>query len=256
MRFILNLQILFFFSFYPFSATASEKILSRVGEAPPFSFNVDGVYKGINIELYNALVETAGLTVEQKSMPWSRSIKNLADGKMHLMAFLTPSDDRDKVMHFIGPHSVEEFSLFINRKYSKTNIDSLDAMIALSKKTGLKFGLQQDYLVSEAFHQRYRSDSSLRQAMEIHVGGLQFLRMVHMGRMIGLLEPRTETSYRIRENPSEFSNVVFSGFSISKNDVFFGVSKKLSGEVVQRLQIANKKLIENGTYNIINQRWN
>ena len=52
-------------------------------------------------------------------------------------------------------------------------------------------------------------------------------------------------------NEDAYSNIVYSGYSYSKTDVYFGVSKELPTSTVTKLKEANKILLEDGTYDII-----
>ena len=56
-------------------------------------------------------------------------------------------------------------------------------------------------------------------------------------------------------NEDAYSNIVYSGYSYSNTDVYFGVSKKLPTSVVAKLKEANKILLEDGTYDKILNEW-
>ncbi len=231
------------------------EIITRVEEAEPFTFKKDGQWVGLNIDLYRALLAETEYTAVRSHWPWSRAFRNMRSGKLHIIAFLTPSKERDEYMHFIGPHAVEEMSVFINKKYQKLPLDSFDSMIVNCNKTGLTYGLQQDYFVSNEFKNRYDNDESLRRCISNIVGTINGLKLVNNGRLMGIIESRIAAGYNITFNQDKYKNVVYSGFSIVKTDVYFGLSKKLPDEVVNTLSAANQILIKNGTYEKILQKW-
>ena len=238
------------------SASGKEFVITaRVIETPPYSYIENGKWQGLNIDLYRALVETAGFNLEYIQQPWSRSFRNLKTGKLHLTAFLTPSPERAKYTHFIGPHAVDEIRVYLHKNYKHEKLESVDDMITLSLKAGLKFGLQQDYVVSEEFDKRFQNDESLRASMSIHVGLGDGLRMVNLGRLIGIIETKTNGDYNIKMNSVRYRDVIDSGFTLASTDVYFGVSKTLPGAVVRALSQANAQLINAGIYKKIMSDW-
>ncbi len=238
-------------------ARAETTITARVNNADDnaYTFVENGEWQGITIDFYRALIEGSSYKINYKSVPWSRVFQELKNGRTHIIPFLTPTDERKKNLYLIGPHSNEKMVVFVNQKFKNEKLSNIDDMIILAKKTGLKFGLQNNYFVSKEFHQQLENNHELRDAIYRHPDTGSPLKMVSRGRLLGLIETRFELNYKVKKFPELYSNVIDSGLVLSRKDVYFGVSKSLPESVVDRLRKTNKRLTDDGTYTKFNIKW-
>lgn len=86
---------------------ASEELIGRVNEWPPFYFQQNDEWTGTNVDAYMALVQEAGLTIDLQVLPWSRAMVYMKDMPI-MIGELTPTDERKEIMYFIGPHAKEK----------------------------------------------------------------------------------------------------------------------------------------------------
>ena len=230
-------------------------IVARVSDTPPFSYQENGKWYGISVDLYRAMVEKAGFELKLIQEPWSRSFRSLKNGDIHLNSYLTRSQEREKYLHFIGPHTVDEIGIFIHKSFEQAKIDSIDDMIDLSSEFDLKFGLQHDYFISEEFQNRYNKEKALRASILAHVGLGDGLRMVGTRRLIGVIEPRSNGNYNIKINNLLYKDIIDSGFVIARTEVYFGVSKALPESIISALEQANQILLNERAYETILAKW-
>ena len=188
------------FLFISTAGLSSQEIIVRVNNGMPYSDLVNGQWIGVNVDLYTALVEKAGFTVKYAQQPWSRGLKNLKTGKMHIMAFVTPTEKRRKFMHFIGPHAKEEIALFVHKNYFGMDYNTIDDQIALSNKVTRQIGHNINYSVTPEFDKRLKDDDKLRYVIAFHAQASDTLRMVQTDRLLGIIDTRIDIEYRLMAN--------------------------------------------------------
>lgn len=232
---------------------SEEVLIARVNEFHPFSFQENGEWQGIHIESYRALAKEANIKIEFRNIPWSRAMKDLTN-KPIMIAQLTPTPERKKIMHFIGPHDREEMIIGMSKEHLNYEIKKLDDLAALCRITGRKIVYQQDVFYSKEFNERIEGDSEFSKYFERRVSYDTVMKMVEMGRILGFLEEKPALLYRIKNKHSSDS-VAIHPYVLSSSDVYFGVSKTVSDSIVRKLYEANERLLSNGTYKKILNNW-
>lgn len=144
--------------------------------------------------------------------------------------------------------------LAISKKYVNTPINSLDDLVALAKKTGRNVAYQQDVFYSKEFNERAENDTDFQKYFEKKSSFDTVMEMIETGRLLGFFDGKNTVAYGIKsKQKSEI--VAIHPFTLSSNSVYFGVSKTISDETLQKLQEANKRLLANGTYEQIAEKW-
>jgi polar amino acid transport system substrate-binding protein len=221
----------------------------------PLYFQENGEWVGTNVEGYKALMEEAGIEYKLEVIPWSRAMYMEANGDPIIVGQLTQTEARKKNMHFIGPHSKEEMVLSIHKAYKNMTVKSLDDIVKICKKSGLKVKYQKDVFISEAFHKRIEEDKEFRSHFEESVDISTSGKMVTHGRIVGLIDSKGSIVFR-KNTQKDYKDVYMTLYVLSANDVYFGVSNKLPAYLIKKLDDANKRVTAKGIYNKIMKKWN
>ncbi|GBC61648.1 hypothetical protein DENIS_2610 [Desulfonema ishimotonii] len=250
----MSLSILLIIFFCVTNVMASEEVLiARVNDWPPFYFQQNGEWVGISIDFYRALSEESGIKMEFKERPWSRAMLDMKK-KPIIIGQLALTEDRKKIMNFIGPHSSEKMIIGINKKHLNNDIKNLDDLVLFSKKTGRLIAYQQDVFYSKEFNDRINTGSDFSEHFEKKASYNTVIKMLEAGRISGFLEEKTTLIYKLKyEQKSDI--VVIHPFVIGSSDVYFGVSKIVSNKTLKKLHEANERLQSDGTYKKIMDKW-
>jgi len=234
---------------------SSEIITVRVTHAPPHYFqNAEGHWTGSGVEIVKAVIHKAGYEPQYLSVPWMRALMLLEQGKLDLMMGLSNTEDRSKFLHWIGPVRNEEMTLIVRNDNIDFHVQSLDDIARIAHERKIPFGLQVGAFYGEHFELRIQQEefegvftpnTHLKQSLGLTIGG----------RILGFFENKAFITHRIKENP-EYKQLVVYPFIVNSAPVFYGISKKVSAEVYQNLQMAFDQLEQDGTLdNIRNKQW-
>jgi polar amino acid transport system substrate-binding protein len=236
------------------SCWAADKVRIRVTEFAPNYFQQDGRWRGLDVELAEAVVREAGLEPEFIDLPWSRALSSMQGGELHLMMNLTRTPDREVFMQFFGPERMSKRVLVVRRQHLDLKIESLDDLITAARKTGQLFGIQHDAKYSEAFDARLKSDPLFLQAFEYVVKGAVMGKMLAGGHTLGFFEDENYVAYQLKNNP-DFKDLGVHPFVLASDPVFFGVSRRFDATNTKRLEDAFARLERNGSLAKIRARW-
>ena len=242
--------------FFANNLRAEEVLIAKSHEnwPPVYWQEKDGSWKGENIEMYEALFKEAGVSYIFKPIPWARALKGLETGECHVMSLLTPTEERKKSMHFLGPHEKEEMALIVSDEYKDTRIENLDELTLITRKSGKKIGIQKGAFYSIEFNERLKNDPEFTSHFYEMTNTKSLMKMVVGKRLLGYIEVKLFLAWQIKSNP-EYKGLVIHNFILSSTDVYFGVSKKLDPVTFNKLKNANQRLLDNGTYGRIAAKW-
>ncbi|ASK62905.1 glutamine ABC transporter substrate-binding protein [Virgibacillus phasianinus] len=110
---------------------------------PPFEFQEGDDYKGIDVDLINAIAEDQGFEIELSPMDFSGIIPALQAGELDIaIAGMSITDDRKKVVNFSDPYFEAGLSLVVADGNSEiTSLEDLKGKTVAVKKgtTGANF---------------------------------------------------------------------------------------------------------------------
>lgn len=110
---------------------------------PPFEFQEDGEYKGIDIDLIQAIAENQGFEIEFNPMDFSGIIPALQAGQLDVaIAGMSITEERKEIVDFSDPYFDAGLSLVVREDNDDiTSLDDLDgATVAVkSGTTGAQF---------------------------------------------------------------------------------------------------------------------
>ncbi|MFK2825417.1 transporter substrate-binding domain-containing protein [Bacillus sp. B190/17] len=146
------------------SSEGGEKKVYKVGidtTYPPFEFEEGGEYKGIDIDLINAIAENQGFQIEFSPMDFGGIIPAMQAGQLDIaIAGMSITDERKKIVDFSDPYFDAGITLVV--KKDNENIKAVSDLkgktVAVKKGTvGAKFA--QEHAGKEGFQVTQFNDS-------------------------------------------------------------------------------------------------
>lgn len=240
-------------------AYAGDVVTVRVADFPPNYIEDDaGNWKGLSVELADAIISAAGYVPEFVELPWSRAIKSLENGDLAYMTNLSKTDERSRFLDWIGPIRVDRMGLFVHGSQTSLPITSLDDFLTVCTGQKMQFGIQQDVVYSAALTKRLNDDEKFRECFRTVAKVDSNLNMVANRRIIGFLESIVSIKYRIATDP-EFADLAAHPFVLEADtsaEIYHGLSKQgVSEEMKARLQKGYEKCVEDGTVQRILEKW-
>jgi polar amino acid transport system substrate-binding protein len=139
----LLVSCLFFSSMPTFSCSLTLAVSS---DFPPHHIkDLRGHWSGVSIDLARMLVEQAGCDLDILDVPWTRAIKLLEVGDVHLLTNFSFNLQRSKFAQFLGPHYIEK-AAFLARNDISENVNDVQSLQDFKGPIGLtrgaSFGLE------------------------------------------------------------------------------------------------------------------
>ncbi|MFC0274755.1 transporter substrate-binding domain-containing protein [Metabacillus herbersteinensis] len=114
---------------------------------PPFEFEVEGEYTGIDIDIINAIAENQGIEIEFNPMDFGGIIPAMQANQLDVaIAGMSITDERKKVVDFSEPYFDAGLSLVVDKENTEiTSIDDLKGKKVAVKKgtTGAEFAQEK-----------------------------------------------------------------------------------------------------------------
>lgn len=205
---------------------------------PPFEFEKDGKYVGIDIDLINAIAEVEGFEVELKPMDFKAIIPAITAGQLDgAIAGISITEERKQVVSLSDPYYEAGLSLIVRADNTtiKSPEDLAGKVIAIKKGTsGAK--MAEELAAKYDAKINYFDDSPT-----------MYQEVVNKNADV-TLEDFPVISYKIAVDPG--SNLKVVGDRL--NGDFYGMAVgKDNEELLQKLNDGLKKLQENGKYDEI-----
>jgi polar amino acid transport system substrate-binding protein len=205
----------------------------------PFSFEENGKYKGIDVELLDAVAKEENFDYELKPMDFNGIIPGLIANQLDgAIAGMSITDERKQTLDFSDGYFVSGVSLVVNK--DNTDIKSADDLkgksASLKKGTaGAKYA--EDNQAKYGLNLNYFDDSpSMFQAVENK--NYDFL-----------LEDFPVIAYKIKVDPNSKLKIV--GDKLTSVDYGFAVKKGENADLLKKFNEGLKKLKDNGEYDKI-----
>lgn len=207
---------------------------------PPYEFiDENGIYKGFNVDIVNALSLELGIDIELFPMEWNKAIKALENKEVDAIQGMSKTEEREKKFLFTEPTVKNSQAIFVKKE---TNI-----VAGLDDLSGLKVAIQEGDINHELIkgipNVTIIAKSNQKQAVECLLNGkadayvgnrltglyyLQKLRKTHLVKIVG------ETMGVVEYGPATYLG---------------------NEEVLNILEDGIKELKKNGTYDKIFKKW-
>lgn len=205
---------------------------------PPFEFEVDGEYTGIDIDLINAIAEEQGFEIEFNPMDFGGIIPALQAGQLDIaIAGMSITDERKEVVDFSDPYFDAGLSLVV--KSDNEDITSLEDLegktIAVkSGTTGAQFARDNE---EEFGYEIAQFEDSPAMFQEVSNGNAD-----------ALMEDYPVIAYAIAESELELKTV---GDRLTGDQYGIAVLKGENAEVLEQINAGLQALRDSGEYDEI-----
>ncbi len=210
----------------------SGKTVYRVGidtTYPPFEYEVDGKYVGIDVDLITAIAEDQGFEVKLEAMDFKGIIPALQAGQLDIaMGGMSITEERKEVVDFTDPYFDAGVSLVANKE--NTEIQSVEDL--KGKKVAVKKGTvganYAESIVNDIGFEIIQFDDSPSMFLE-----------VQNGNAAALFEDYPVISYAIAQQDLGLQVV---GDRLNDDQYGIGVLKGKNQELLEKINTGLKKL--------------
>jgi len=222
------------------SGDASKKyIIACDSKYAPFSFEENAKYKGIDVEVLEAIAKEEKFEYDLKPMDFNGIIPGLTSNQLDgAIAGMSITDERKQSLDFSEGYFVSGLSLVVNKDNTTVNgVNDLKGKSASLKKgtAGAKFA--EDNKDKYGLNLSYFDDSpSMFQAVENKNNDF-------------LLEDYPVIAYKIKVDPN--SKLKIAGEKLTNVDYGFAVKKGQNADLLKKFNEGLKKIKTNGEYDKI-----
>ena len=208
---------------------------------PPFEFEEAGEYKGIDIDIINAIAENQGIEIELNPMDFGGIIPAMQAGELDIaIAGMSITDDRKKVVDFSEPYFDAGLTLVIKEDNADVaSIEDLKGKTLAAKKgtTGAKFAQEN-------------ADKYGFEVVQFNDSPAMFQEVAN-GNADALIEDYPVIAYAIAQKDLGLKTI---GDRLNGDQYGIAVLKGENQDILEKIDAGLKELREDGTYDeIINK---
>ncbi len=205
---------------------------------PPFEYEVDGEYTGIDIDLINAIAEDQGFDIEFNPMDFGGIIPALQAGQLDIaIAGMSITDERKEVVDFSDPYFDAGLTLVVQSDNSEiTSMEDLEGKTVAVKSgtTGAQFARDNE---EEYGYEIAQFEDSPSMFQEVSNGNADVL-----------LEDYPVIAYAIAESGLDLKTV---GDRLTGDQYGIAVLKGENAEVLEQINAGLQALRDSGEYDEI-----
>ncbi|MGO1060322.1 transporter substrate-binding domain-containing protein [Planococcus sp. FY231025] len=205
---------------------------------PPFEFEENGEYTGIDIDLINAISESQGFEIEFNPMDFGGIIPALQAGQLDVaIAGMSITDERKNVVDFSDPYFDAGLSLVVAKDNNDiTSLEDLEGKTVAVKSgtTGSKFAMDNESKYGYTVAQFEDSPSMFQE--------------VSNGNADVLLEDYPVIAYAIAESGLELKTV---GDRLTGDQYGIAVLKGENADLLEKINTGLQELRDSGEYDEI-----
>ena len=205
---------------------------------PPFEFEEAGEYKGIDIDIINAIAKNQGIKIEFSPMDFGGIIPAMQADQLDIaIAGMSITDDRKKVVDFSEPYFDAGLTLVVEGGNEKiTSLDDLKGKKLAAKKgtTGATFATEN--AAEKGFEVVQFNDSPA------------MFQEVANGNADALIEDYPVIAYAIAQNDLGLKTI---GDRLNGDQYGIAVLKGENADILKKINAGLDELKEDGTYDEI-----
>lgn len=220
-----------------------EKEVYKVGidvTFPPFEYKEGDEYKGIDIDVINAIGEEEGFEVEILPMDFKNIIPSLLSGELDIgMGGMSITEERKEKVDFTDPYYDSYLTMVVSEDSSFESIEDLEGEIVSAKK-GTTGGLYAEEIAEDMDVEVRLFDSSPDMFQEVANGS-----------SAAFFEDEPVIAYGIKQNPDYGLKIVGDPL----NDTKAGIAlKQGNSDLVEKINSGLQKIRDSGEYDEIVER--
>ncbi len=162
----------------------------------PYHFEAaDGVIRGIDVELVEAMAEASGCSVDFVEDQWINLLAMLKDGDIDVLAGATPIAERESYAWFSIPYRAEQFELYVPTDSAALPVRDFSGLLEQDFRLGLTYG----YFYGEPIGSAQNNEGYADQFVYASIAEVNFTNLAD-GRIDGFLEDPFVTAAIIRRH--------------------------------------------------------
>ncbi len=229
-------QFMLFFSILSLSvnAYAIDFLTMATEEYPPYEYMENGVIKGLDTEIIEAVSERLGLMVKIEFYPWTRAMKMVRYGEIDAMFSMFRTPEREKFLYFTTEHLGSEKVILVTNKESTRQAGNLEDL------AGWKIGVQRGNSYGKEFDEykniERREVGSFKQLIDMAASGNRFdaavvneLVFAYQVKELGIADQFKKLDFVVTNQP------LYMGFSRAKGKLHKQLAEDYS-QVLKQLR--------------------
>ncbi|GAA6204276.1 transporter substrate-binding domain-containing protein [Thalassotalea sp. SU-HH00458] len=206
---------------------------------------------GLDLDIFNAIIKQANLSVTYTELPWKRHLNYIKTGDMDLAMGASYSKDRAQYADYSIPYRQETVKLYV--KKGQVNSIILNKLADLISSPYM-IGVEGGYYYGKAYQELIKQSKFRAQINEV-IDIEQNVQLLLKGHIDGfLVDPVTMNAFVNKyKMQGEFEQ---HPITIYSDDIYIMISKKLADKtVLTKINNAIKTLRQNGTLTEIINDW-
>jgi len=237
-----SILLILFITLFPHTIIAASTLKSASEpDYPPFSFkNNNGDADGMAVELLHAATKVIQRDIQFEVRPWNVIKQELADDQLDVLPLVGRTPEREEIFDFTVPY----LSLYGAIVVHNDN----DVISNLSDLAGLKVGVMKGDNADEYMRRKGYSDSLI--TTETYAQALKMLALKKLDAVViqqfvaqKMIEEHHLTDIKVLHRLMDF-----------RQDFCFAVTKGKS-ELLAQLNEGLSKVVANGTYHQLKEKW-
>lgn len=228
------------------SVDTDKIVVAASNSSMPSSFVEDGVHKGFEVDLWNAISEETGIKVEFELGEYSSLFGYLDSGKADTVAnLITITDERKEKYNFSTPYAYISQNLVVNEDKTDINkivdIDGLSAAYVAGSNSGPLF-------------EELAKEKGITIDLQAFESGALMMTAFNSGKVNLIIAAENEANYRIASGTLN-GRVVEESINVASEAYPFAKNNEKSDEINEKVSKAIEVLRENGTLGEISNKW-
>ncbi|WP_448565227.1 substrate-binding periplasmic protein [Thalassotalea ganghwensis] len=206
---------------------------------------------GLDLDIFNAIVKHANLTVNYTELPWKRHLQYIKTGEMDVAMGASYTKEREEYAYFSLPYRVETVNLFVRKGNSENiKLEKLSDLLA----TDYMIGVEGGYYYGKAYQELIK-----RGAFRSHITEVldleQNIDLLMRGHLDGILvDPFTMQAFV--KKYKMFDEFEKHSLEIYADDIQIMISKKSKFEnLLPKINQAITELKSSGKLKQIIDNW-
>lgn len=181
-------------------ALVEDSIILRVAgdnNHPPYEYiDENGIYKGFNVDIMNALSIELGVDIELVPMEWNKALDSLERKEVDLIQGISKTKEREEKFLFTSPAVINSQAIFVRKETGIiTGIEDLSGTRVALQEGDINYEIIsniKDVIVVPKTNQRQAIDALLNGEVDAFVGNkltgiyyLQKLKRSHLVKIVG-----------------------------------------------------------------------
>lgn len=206
---------------------------------------------GLDFDVFNKIIEHAGLSVNYTELPWKRHVHYIKTGDMDVAMGSSMTKEREAFAHFSTPYRVEKVNLFVLKGKSKSiQLDNLSSLI----NSDYMIGIESGYYYGEYFltlNKLSEFQSHISEVIDLEDN----VKLLLKGHLDGILVDPVSMNAFVKKYQLE-GKFEQHNMPVYQDDIYLMLSKKsVSIDTVILINKSIETLKNNGSLEEIINKW-